>query len=125
MENFKKILEVGFQHADEYDDETADLLLQELLGKNEKNVVDVYDELSEVEKEKEIVKSQRKQKAGKIVKKVYKVEEKVPVKAGQIEISEMISVKELAEKTGISAASLVGSLMKNGILANINQGYRF
>ncbi len=117
----KKILEVGFQIADEYDDETAELLLQELLGKNEKNVVDVYDELSEVEKEKEIVKSQRKQKSGKIVKKVYKAEEKVPVKSGQIEISEMISVKELAEKTGISAASLVGSLMKNGILANINQ----
>lgn len=118
----KKVHEVGFDVEDEYDDETAGLLLSELLGKTDKNVEDIYEELSEVAKEKEIVKSQRKQKAGKISKGPKKiVRESVGPKATQTEIPDHISVKELAEKTGIGAASLIGALMKNGILANINQ----
>lgn len=118
----KKVHEVGFDVEDEYDDETAGLLLSELLGKTDKNVADVYEELSEVEKEKEIVKSQRKQKAGKISKGPKKIVREGPaVKSGQTEIPDHISVKELAEKTGVGAASLIGALMKNGILANINQ----
>lgn len=118
----KKVHEVGFDVEDEYDDETAGLLLSELLGKTDKNVADVYEELSEVEKEKEIVKSQRKQKAGKISRGPKKIVRECPaVKSGQTEIPDHISVKELAEKTGIGAASLIGALMKNGILANINQ----
>lgn len=118
----KKVHEVGFDVGDEYDDETAELLQSELLGKNVKNVADIYEELSEVEKEKEIVKSQRKQKAGKISKGPKKsAKENVTYSAEAIEIPDNISVKELSEKTGVGAASLIGALMKNGILANINQ----
>src|SRR3989338_9693302 len=72
-------------------------------------------------KEKEIEKSQRKQKAGKVTKKAPVRMERAEVKKGSVEIPDMISVKELAEKTGLSAAVLIGALMKNGILANLNQ----
>src|SRR5690606_17233272 len=42
-----------------------------------------------------------------------------------VEIPEVISVKEFSEKTGIGAAKVIGELMKNGILANINQQIDF
>lgn len=49
------------------------------------------------------------------------LEKEATSQGGVVEIPESISVKELAEKTGTSAAVLIGALMKNGILANINQ----
>ncbi len=42
-----------------------------------------------------------------------------------LEIPAVISVKEFAEKTGVNAAKIIGELMKNGILANINQQIDF
>ncbi len=75
--------------------------------------------------EKELVKSQRKQTAGqeKKVNIKEKEEDKIEVSKYKtnIEIPLIISVKVLAEKTGISAAKIIGELMKNGILASINQ----
>lgn len=120
----KQILGLGFELQDQYEDELAEMIIEELSGKKEKDVLEVYTELREAEMEKEIVKSQRKQKAGKITKTVSKKDgplEKTVTQTEQVEISEMISVKELAEKTGIGPAQLIGALMKNGILANINQ----
>jgi translation initiation factor IF-2 len=46
-------------------------------------------------------------------------------KSGIAEIPDVITVKEFAEKTGLSAVKVIGELMKNGILANINQQIDF
>lgn len=118
----KQVLELGFDAEDELDDEVAELIQEELSGKTKKSAADIYEEIVEKEVDKEIIRSQRKQKAGKVVK--GKSDKKIvgeQVQGGVVEIPETISVKELAEKTGVSAAMLIGGLMKNGILANINQ----
>jgi len=119
----KKILEIGLEVAPSFDDEMGELIVQEVLGKVEKSAAQVYEGIVEGEQEKAIVKSQRKQKAGKMVKRAPDTRryERSEVKTGSTEIGDSITVKELAEKTGVSAAVLIGSLMKNGILANINQ----
>lgn len=118
----KEILALGFEIAEKYEDDLAQMIVEELSGKVEHDTADVYSDISDAEREKEIVKSQRKQKAGKIIKKTTKVETtNSAVKNEEVEIPENISVKELSEKSGIGAASLIGALMKNGILANINQ----
>lgn len=89
----------------------------------------IYDELISKKLEKEIVKSQRKLTAGKDQKskdsKRHEFQKNVPVRDRVIELSEVISVKEFSEKTGIGAAKVIGELMKNGILANINQQIDF
>lgn len=129
------------------DDETATLVTDELKKKPEAKAADVeekvdeplidvekgpediagiYDEMISEEREREIVKSQRKKTAGKDTSKDKKTESR-PIHlatvhpTGVIEIPEVISVKEFAEKTGIKVAKIIGELMKNGILANINQ----
>jgi translation initiation factor IF-2 len=117
----KNILELGFEADDELDDETAELIMDELSGKTQKSAAELYDEIAEKERQKEIVKSQRKQKAGKSTRRKSGGGQRVVLTSGAVEIPEQISVKELAEKTGASAAMLIGALMKNGILANINQ----
>lgn len=119
----KIILELGFEDEEKIEDDVAQLVTDELAGRREKSAAEVYEEIVEEEQEKEIVRSQRKQKAGKIVKKVdsARPDRMAAVKLGTVEIPENISVKELAEKTGVGAAVLIGALMKNGILANINQ----
>ncbi|MCA9373934.1 translation initiation factor IF-2 N-terminal domain-containing protein, partial [Candidatus Peregrinibacteria bacterium] len=78
------------------------------------------------EMQREIVKSQRKKMAGKDTKKKrHEVEKRGPVTDRAVEIGEVISVKEFSEKTGIGAAKVIGELMKNGVLANINQQIDF
>ena len=125
-----------------------------LLNENSEDldVADVYDEIIHEQIEKEIVKSQRKKTAGKDDKKKTKGDKDAAqtgagtgsvagagTMAGAgtsssaaaflgdkaVEIPDMISVKELAEKSGISVAKIIGELMKNGILANINQQIDF
>ncbi|MFA5947469.1 MAG: translation initiation factor IF-2 [Candidatus Gracilibacteria bacterium] len=133
------------------DDETADLLLDEFKSKKapkadakkgkaeprveakkeeeivevekEADVAEIYDEIIAQEQEREIIKSQRKKTAGRDVKEVKKEfnPEDVVKKVDKIQIADHISVKEFAEKTGIKIAKIIGELMKNGILANINQ----
>ncbi len=118
----KAILELGFEDSEQIEDELAQLVTEEVAGRREKSASEAYGEIAEVEQEKEIVKSQRKKQAGKVTKKAAPVRmEAAELKKGIIEIPDMISVKELAEKTGVSAAVLIGALMKNGILANLNQ----
>ncbi len=146
----EKIKNLGFElsaKARTIDDETAELVFAELSGKEKteqkstdavglgeaieeapENVAELYDELIHEKQERELVKSQRKMTAGKDEKK--KKEEKraetVEVDRGAfVEIGDTISVKEFAEKTGIKLAKIIGELMKNGILANINQSIDF
>ncbi|NIA02191.1 MAG: translation initiation factor IF-2 [Nitrospirae bacterium] len=133
----KKITGLGFEitpRARVIEDEVAELVLDELMPetdaepKDPTDVAEIYDEIIAEEREREIVKSQRKQKAGKATTK--KVEEKPEEKAEidtskPIELPDSITVKEFAEKSGIKIAKIIGELMKNGILANINQQIDF
>jgi translation initiation factor IF-2 len=99
------------------------------LGKPEeiKEKAEIYDELIAQEMERELIRSQRKQMAGKDAKKEQQKKTQVytppagPILDRVIEIPEAITVKEFSEKTGLGAAKVIGELMKNGVLANINQ----
>lgn len=48
-------------------------------------------------------------------------QEQIKRKEGTVTLPDMISVKELAEKTGIQVPKLVQTLMKNGVMATITQ----
>ena len=127
----EKIIELGFdinQNARTLDDETAELIIDELSLSEDENTnsdaAKIYEEIYDKELDREIIKKQRKKTAGKSTVKdkpsqenrVEKYSSKKP-----LIIPAVISVKEFAEKTGINAAKIIGELMKNGILANINQ----
>lgn len=127
----EKINDLGFEvspKARVIEDEIAELILDELSESDESDdmgVADIYDEMIGKEQDREIVKKQRKKTAGKDVGKkkadhITGTGDSISV-SGTIEIPETISVKEFAEKTGIKVARIIGELMKNGILANINQ----
>jgi len=130
-----KINELGFEVSSKarvIEDDVAELVLDELGEKAEevpKNVAEEYDEMIAEEREREIVKSQRKKMAGKDQGKKSTSDTVKPVVATTVsktlEITDSISVKEYSEKTGINAAKIIGELMKNGILANINQQLDF
>lgn len=104
-------------------DSTTDEDLFGALEDQPKDEAEAYDEMIAQQMEREIVRSQRKKMAGKDDKRKNKKSAavKVPITDQIIEIPDVISVKEFAEKTGIGAAKVIGELMKNGILANINQ----
>lgn len=53
------------------------------------------------------------------------VQQQIKKKEGIVEIPETITVKEFAEKTGIQVPEVISHLMKNGIMANINQNIDF
>lgn len=103
----------------------------ELLGiheyKGPKDTAEYYDDLIAEEREKEIVQSQKKKMAGKDsnkiqIKQAPTISNTVKYDPNRVvEIGDIISVKEFAEKSGLGAAKIIGELMKNGILANINQ----
>lgn len=131
----EKIIELGFKltpKAKTIEDDVADLVLDELSVKDgqPEDIAEIYDEIIHQQQQREIVKSQRKKTAGKDdgkkKKEVPVVKQPVVVVPGDtVEISEIITVKEFAEKTGINAAKVIGELMRNGILANINQQIDF
>ncbi|MBP9718701.1 translation initiation factor IF-2 [Candidatus Gracilibacteria bacterium] len=81
------------------------------------------EETFEKEREREIIKSQRKMTAGKDARsKKHDTRKRDDSREPkEIEIPDTISVKEFSEKTGMSPVRVIGELMKNGILANINQ----
>lgn len=120
-----KLEDLGFEYDEEkgVEEDIADLVEEEL---KTDDIAEVYGEMIAEEREREIVKSQRKKTVGKKDKKGgKKKKEDVQIKTDKLEIGDAISVKEFAEKTGISAAKIIGELMKNGILANINQQIDF
>lgn len=103
----------------------------ELLGLKDKtrpqDTAEIYDEMIAEEREREIVYNQRKKTAGKdqskpSIKRAPTISHTVKYDPDRVvEIPDVISVKEFAEKSGLGAAKVIGELMKNGILANINQ----
>lgn len=107
--------------------EETDEFTRELEQKPE-DIAEIYDEIIAEKQEREIVKSQRKKTAGKVTGREKKEEAAAHVVAvipDIVEIPDIISVKEFAEKSGIKIAKIIGELMKNGILANINQQIDF
>ncbi len=140
----KKIADLGFEITSRsrvIDDEVAELVEAEFsapvetvadsdLDEEPGDIAEVFDEIISQEREREIVKSQRKKMAGKdmkkkTVEKTAYVPSVIVAPGDTIEINEVITVKEFAEKTGIKIAKIIGELMKNGILANINQQIDF
>lgn len=141
----EKLAELGFEvspKARVIEDEVANLVYEELSkedsaesesldednNEEETDVAEIYDELIAQERERQIVKSQRKKMAGKGKDSPQKSSAATvpPLEIkDSIEMGESISVKEFAEKTGINAAKIIGELMKNGILANVNQQIDF
>ncbi|MFA6520841.1 MAG: translation initiation factor IF-2 [Candidatus Gracilibacteria bacterium] len=146
----KKVKELGFELkplARSIEDDVAALVEDELNKKAvapaaateiapepaleeeaDKGTVSVYADIIEKELDKEIIKSQRKMTAGKDALGGPKIKKSQPapaiqaqISSGGIEIPDVISVKEFAEKTGLNPVKVIGELMKNGILANINQ----
>ncbi|MBD3328716.1 translation initiation factor IF-2 [Candidatus Peregrinibacteria bacterium] len=93
-----------------------------------RDAADLHEEIVAKQLERELIKSQRKQTAGKADKKKQQfqtVRPQGPITDRPVEIPEVITVKEFSEKTNIGAAKVIGELMKNGILANINQQIDF
>ena len=136
----EKITELGFEvspRARTIEDEVAELVEEELKPKEaveedeeetgEGDVVEIYDEMIAREREREIIKGQRKKMAGKDAgKKKEEVKPQVVLsKDGEIIIPDVITVKEFAEKSGLKIAKIIGELAKNGILGNINQQIDF
>lgn len=107
----------------------------ELLGIKEdmapRDTAELYDEIIAEEREREIIQSQRKKMAGKElakpqIKKAPTVSHTLKYDPDRVvELPDVISVKEFAEKSGLGAAKIIGELMKNGIVANINQQIDF
>lgn len=136
----EKLTALGFEVSEKarvIDDDLAELIMDELGGKKE-DIAEIYDEMIAEKREREIVKTQRKKTAGKdttkkaagkdTAKKVAVTYAAIPVVTevkDEIAIPTNITVKEFAEKTGLNAAKIIGELMRNGILANINQHIDF
>ncbi|PJC37423.1 translation initiation factor IF-2 [Candidatus Peregrinibacteria bacterium CG_4_9_14_0_2_um_filter_53_11] len=135
-----KIVELGFElkpRARTVEDDVAALVEDELAAKKNEELdadapaatdnVTQYEEYIEDQLDKEIIKSQRKMMAGKPLKAKKPGQDKAQVVMTDkdIEIPDQITVKEFSEKTGISPIKVIGELMKNGIMANINQSIDF
>ncbi len=124
-----RVRDLGFDIEDndsEIDDDLAELVEDEI-GKDKSEGELVGEEIEE-QLEREIVRKQRKQTAAsqKHLEKSAKQEEKVQqITVDHLEVPDVISVKEFSEKIGINAARVIGELMRNGILANINQQIDF
>lgn len=54
-------------------------------------------------------------------KEAHNVQEQIKKKEGNVALPDQITVKELAEKTGIQIPKIIQVLMKNGVMATINQ----
>jgi len=113
------------ESAKNIEDDLIELLTEEFSQESE-DTAEVYDDKIAKELEKELIKSQRKKTAGKNTVKSSSSEDTGPqMIEGVIEIPDSISVKEFSEKIGVSPVKVIGELMKNGILANINQQIDF
>ncbi|MDP3975893.1 MAG: translation initiation factor IF-2 [bacterium] len=101
------------------------------------NKIEEFEEAFVEGMEREIKDQQRKSTAGKKEgkKKVKKKDElakdtgveeaTLRTDTGILELPEVISVNEFAQRSGIPVARVIGELMKNGILATINQQIDF
>ncbi len=111
-------------------DSTISDEILDVAGKRKLDTAEQYAEMLDSETDREIIHTQRKKMAGKDSAKTQKraptVSQTIKYDPNRvIEISDAISVKELAEKSGLGPAKIIGELMKNGVLANINQQIDF
>ncbi len=123
-----ELVEADFAKSTKSTPEEASEVLTELEPEQAPDTVELYEHVIEKEIEREIVKSQRKKMAGKDTggkKDHANTSVQITARPEFVEIPDVISVKEFAEKTGLSAAKIIGELMKNGVLANINQQIDF
>ena len=58
-------------------------------------------------------------------KRGHTVQEQIKRKEGVVELPDVITVKEFAEKTGVQVPEVISALMKNGVMASINQNIDF
>ncbi len=70
--------------------------------------------------DQERFRQQKKQRATS-QKRGHKLQPQIKAKTGVIEIPAVLSVKEFAEKCGLPVPNVISTLMKNGIMATINQ----
>ncbi|MFH0776030.1 MAG: translation initiation factor IF-2 [Patescibacteria group bacterium] len=74
------------------------------------------------------VKKMEKEKVNRLTRQQEKLEEimadpskQAAAAHGEVKIGDTISVRELGEKMGVSPIRIVGELLKNGVMANLNQ----
>jgi len=72
------------------------------------------------EQDREHFRSQKKRRATS-QKSGYKAQPQIKVKTGVIEIPAILSLKEFSEKCGLPVSEVISTLLKNGIMATINQ----
>lgn len=125
--------EVVASKSDEIPDEVRNEKVK--ISEDSKAKVEEFEEAYQQDLQREIKDQQRKSTAGKKdpSKKMKKKDKKGSEKdsgvqeasfrseSGEVEIPEVISVNEFAQRTGIPVARVIGELMKNGVLATINQ----
>lgn len=72
------------------------------------------------EQDREHFREQKKHRATS-QKRGYKEQTQIKAKTGTIEIPSIVSLKEFAEKTGLPVTAVISTLLKNGVMATINQ----
>ncbi len=97
-----------------------------------KEAIDRQKQALEREKPKQLSKAEQEQKRNekRIDQRLEKKDrsehqEQIKQKTGPVMIPSQISVKEFAEKAGVQVPKVVSALMKNGVLASINQQIDF
>ena len=73
--------------------------------------------------DREHFRAQKKTRSG--MQRVYKEQTQIKAKTGVVEIPSILSVKEFSEKTGLAVAAVISTLLKNGVMATINQKLDF
>lgn len=74
----------------------------------------------EREMDRELFRSQKKNRATNL-KSGHKAQPQIKAKTGVVEIPSILSLKEFAEKCGLPVTQVITTLMKNGVMATINQ----
>lgn len=94
-------------------------------GKNRKNYDDRRSRKVEVD-DSVFRRGTNISKKKKAVKNIENIAQVLTDKTGQeVAIPEMISVKEFSDKIGVPVAKIIGELMKNGVLVNLNASIDF
>lgn len=78
-------------------------------------------ELSKEEKEERLKEQREAEAVARRKQTGPQMQQQIKRKSGPVQLPSQISVKELAEKTGIQVPQVIQALMKNGVLATITQ----
>jgi len=73
--------------------------------------------------DRERFKAQKKTRS--VGKHVHKEQPQIKAKTGLVELPSILSVKEFSEKTGLAVPAVISTLLKNGVMATINQKLDF